>query len=35
VHVSDSDSNKEAQRLQNWSLFIQSLFASVEFRYLK
>ncbi len=35
VHVSDSDSNKEAQRLENWSLFIQSLFASVEFRYLK
>jgi hypothetical protein len=35
VQVSASDEDKETRRLENVALFIQTLFASVEFRYLK
>ncbi len=34
VTVSASEQDAEARRLDNWSLLIQTLFASVDFRYL-
>lgn len=34
VAVSDGEADKPAKRLENWSLFIQTLFASADFRFL-
>ena len=35
VQVSAGDVDRSTKRVQNWALFVQTLFASAEFRYLK